>query len=668
MKSFALLIAMGVAGVANAAPPAASVDTLAKDYLRLSLAMGPHDAAYVDAYYGPKELQEQAEKAGLSVDAIKAQALALQASLAQQPVPKDEMDALRLRFLQKQTVAMLGRIDVVQGKKLPFDEETARLYDIVAPHHDRAHFEAILRKIDALLPGPGTTAERVVAFRDQFIIPRDKLEKVFKAAIAGCREQTLKHLTLPANESFDLEFVTNKPWGGYNWYKGNYHSLIQVNVELPIYIDRAIDIGCHEGYPGHHVYNMLLEQHLVNERKWLEYSVYPLFSPQSLIAEGSANYGVELAFPPAERRRFEREVLYPAAGLDPALVEKFEALAKLSGELSYAGNESAREYLDGRMTREQAIAWLVEVGLSRPDKAAQQTKFYDGYRSYVINYNVGKDLVKNYVEREGNDEATRWKAFEKILSSPRLPGDLNALPLDKVVVALPQKAGIFVHERSRVGTPEVREGVDADYGVPSKSGDPWIRVTIVPDARVDDASAVAAQAQALEAQVRGNRAYAKLQAKPAVPITVDAPALPSLYANGRIGATRGWQPPVSVGSRQAFTYMDRDGQLTRDVGLVFHRHMADITLRVRVAADDMGEAEFQALADAAAREIVPRLDIRNFGECPGGVRESNCAPDEASAPDAAPVSGVQHTLVYPLVPEPGGCRRNGVVLASCTGG
>jgi hypothetical protein len=106
--------------------------------------------------------------------------------------------------------------------------------------------------------------ERVAAFREQFIIPRDKLEPVFKAAIAGCREQTLKHVKLPANESFDLEFVTNKPWGGYNWYKGNYHSLIQVNVELPIYIDRAIDIGCHEGYPGHHVYNMLLEQHLVN--------------------------------------------------------------------------------------------------------------------------------------------------------------------------------------------------------------------------------------------------------------------------------------------------------------------------------------------------------------------------------------------------------------------
>ena len=36
-----------------------------------------------------------------------------------------------------------------------------------------------------------------------------------------------------------------------------------MNTDLPIYIDRAIDLACHEGYPGHHVYNVLLEKNLV---------------------------------------------------------------------------------------------------------------------------------------------------------------------------------------------------------------------------------------------------------------------------------------------------------------------------------------------------------------------------------------------------------------------
>ena len=106
-----------------------------------------------------------------------------------------------------------------------------------------------------------------------------------------------QHVELPPDESFTVEYVTNKSWSGYNWYQGNFRSLIQVNTDLPIYIDRAIDLACHEGYPGHHVYNALLEKRLVRDRGWVESSVYALFSPQSLIAEGTANYGIEVTFP-----------------------------------------------------------------------------------------------------------------------------------------------------------------------------------------------------------------------------------------------------------------------------------------------------------------------------------------------------------------------------------
>ena len=114
---------------------------------------------------------------------------------------------------------------------------------------------------------------------------------------------------------FDLGFVTGKSWSGYNYYKGGYRSRIEVNTDLPIRISRAVDLGCHEGYPGHHVLNTLLEQHLAKGRGWIEYSVYPLYSPQSLLAEGSANYGIELAFPGREKLAYEVKALYPLAGL-----------------------------------------------------------------------------------------------------------------------------------------------------------------------------------------------------------------------------------------------------------------------------------------------------------------------------------------------------------------
>ncbi len=87
-------------------------------------------------------------------------------------------------------------------------------------------------------------------------------------------------------------------------------------------------------------------------------------------------------------------------------------------KLNYAGNEAARDYLDGRINREGAVQWLVDYSLTSPERAAQRTEFFDAYRSYVINYNLGKDLVREYIERDGADQAERWRRFEALLSSP----------------------------------------------------------------------------------------------------------------------------------------------------------------------------------------------------------------------------------------------------------
>ena len=179
-----------------------------------------------------------------------------------------------------------------------------------------ARFEEVQARLETLVPGPGPLLARIDALRDTMVIPRDKLDAVFAAAIKECRARTLAHLTLPEGESFTVEYVTSQPWGAYNWYKGDYRSVIQVNTDLPIYIDRAVDLACHEGYPGHHVMGVLVEQRLVRERGFQEMTVLPLYSPTGLIAEGSANYGIELAFPGDARVAFEREVLVPLAGLD----------------------------------------------------------------------------------------------------------------------------------------------------------------------------------------------------------------------------------------------------------------------------------------------------------------------------------------------------------------
>ena len=40
------------------------------------------------------------------------------------------------------------------------------------------------------------------------------------AAIAECRRRTAAHIDLPADETFSMELVKDKPWGAYNYYLG----------------------------------------------------------------------------------------------------------------------------------------------------------------------------------------------------------------------------------------------------------------------------------------------------------------------------------------------------------------------------------------------------------------------------------------------------------------
>ena len=409
---------------------ASSMNRIAESYVKLALAVGQHDPMYVDAYYGPEAWQVAAKEEKKPLAAIENDTKPLIAELLRLDVAREEeLVQLRRRFLVRQLESLVTRVHMLEGAKLTFDEESKALFDAVAPHYGEDHFKERLARIDSLVPpGDGSLAERLERYKKDFIIPKDKLDTVFAAAIGEARRRTKRHITLPANESFDVEYVTNKSWGAYNWYKGDNHSVIQINMDLPKYIDSAVGLACHEGYPGHHVQNVLAEMHLAKERGWIEFTVSPLFSPLSPINEGGANFGIEVAFPGEERLAFEREVLYPLAGLDPAKAQSYAAIQKLARELSYAQNEAARRYLNGEITAEEAAQWLSAYALMSPERARKLVTFFDQYRSYVINYNVGYDLVKEYIEGRGgtaDQPERRWEEFTALLSSPRIPSGLR---------------------------------------------------------------------------------------------------------------------------------------------------------------------------------------------------------------------------------------------------
>jgi hypothetical protein len=293
------LIAAAIAVIAIASCGTGTVDRLntvdgvAESYVKLTLELGLYDPDYVDAYCGPPEWRPAPLDSGNSIVFPRERLLRAADELIYQldAIDKGRLEDLelrRIRFLREHIASARARIELVGGVKMSFDEESRALYDAVAPRCDADTLEAALRELELLIPGTGDLAGRVEAYRSQFVVPEERIDTVFTTAIAEARKRTIEHIPLPEGESFDVEYVTEASWGAYNWYKGNLRSLIQVNTGLPFRISSPLGLACHEGYPGHHVQNVLVEKNMLIDREWIEYSVQPLFCPQAVLNEGGA--------------------------------------------------------------------------------------------------------------------------------------------------------------------------------------------------------------------------------------------------------------------------------------------------------------------------------------------------------------------------------------------
>ena len=404
--------------------PAANLDTYAETYVKLALALGVHDEYYVDAYFGPEEWREQATSEAKSLEDIIAAASSVAAEVRALDVDGDDyLQRVRQDFLASHLESMAAVASMRNGEQFSFDEESERVYGFVAPSFPVEHYDAVSAEIDALLPGEEPLHQRIYDFNLQFRIPPENVEAVILAGIAECKERTKANMELPEGEAFVFELVSGNPWGAYNWYQGGYQGLIQVESSRPISIYAAPTYGCHEGYPGHHTYSSLLDKNYRNDRGWVEFSIFPLFSPMGIIFEGSGDLAENVAFPGESKTDFLRDVILPIAGLDEADFETKSQLSTLLNKSRYAGIEAARNYLDGTWDREQTTEWLVNYNFIPPENIDSWFGFTDRYRAYRINYVLGQDLVTDYVRRENPDGSPEgdWQALDKLLSYPPAP-------------------------------------------------------------------------------------------------------------------------------------------------------------------------------------------------------------------------------------------------------
>jgi hypothetical protein len=395
----------------------------AQQYVKLGLELGEYDKDYVDAYLGPDEWKKNAKQQLRSKQQLAIDISQLLQNLENLNIANQDLK-LRHKALFRNIRAMDVRARMLNGEKFSFAEEARLIYDVQIPQYDFTKFDHALSEINKLVPGEGDLALRVDTFRNRIAVAEEKVADVVNLAIAEFKNRSDSYISLPSNERFDLEYVTGKSWSGYNWYQGDNKSLLQINQDFPMQIDRAIGLGCHEGYPGHHVWNVLIENNLLGKNDWIEFSIFPLFSPYALIAEGSANYGVDLAFPDNQKVVYERDVLFPLAGLDPTTAEVLEKLNDLKDRLSHSITATAQLYLNGEISREQAIEKRRKYSLVSQAKAEQSVRFIEQYRAYVLNYNVGKDIVSAYINKQSQDQAGKWQAFERMLTELSTASDM----------------------------------------------------------------------------------------------------------------------------------------------------------------------------------------------------------------------------------------------------
>lgn len=385
--------------------PRASADAVleaqARRYVSLGLALRAISAEDVDGYFGPEGLDADP-------DVVSAAALGVRLDRLAGALAADALSARGAALLARvgHLRALLGVIEAPGS--LDFDTEGAQIFGVTPVVRDGAADAASVRALEALLPGPGSLADRVVDFRGRYRIAPDRRRAVFGRALAECRARTLAHWRLPAGERLDVEWTRKVP-AAWHRFQGQSYSRLQINPDAVADPASAIDVACHEGYPGHHAQFVLMEARAGGLN--IEDTLVLLRSPEAALREGAANYGVELAFAMAERQAFLRDVLFPMAGFAPDEAAKFAQVHRLVGQLSGAVLPILRDYRDGKLRGERVRAALLDEALISSPEAL--LGFFDSYGALVLGYTVAADRVRARVERADD----RWAALAQIVAT-----------------------------------------------------------------------------------------------------------------------------------------------------------------------------------------------------------------------------------------------------------
>jgi hypothetical protein len=357
------------------------LDAIAEDYVRTTLRLAQHDPTLVEDWRGP-----QAWRPGPRVPVAELQPgidrLVHDLERAAIDIGSSREYA-RVHYLLGQARALQFAAARQRGRAASIDDQAREEFGVTFPPFDRAAAERARTALSQTLPGVGALKDRLLAHRQHTEVPANRRQEVLIEALASCRRATAAVLNLPPDESVSLVLGDPPLFDAFARYRGNHRTEIEISGG-PIDSARAHRLACHEGYPGHHVQQLLIDR-LYGERQWPELLLTPAFGPHLLYLEGAAEAGADL-------------------------VLEYTPVDRLVQDLLPVVTDVARQYLDGALSRESAVERLAhEALLPNPDG---MLAFIEQRRARALVYVEGRRLV--YEKLQTKNLAGLYQAFRSV--------------------------------------------------------------------------------------------------------------------------------------------------------------------------------------------------------------------------------------------------------------
>ena len=198
-----------------------------------------------------------------------------------------------------------------------------------------------------------------------------------------------------------------------------------VSTVIPADVDRLLQLSCHEAYPGHHTNYAMLDDHLWRGKGWPELRSSLNLEPQFAVSDAISEYGVGMVFPLDDRLKFEREVLYPLAGLTMQDETSWRAYISARSSILGATSTVIRDYLDKKIDADSAKKLSMRYRLMNPRSAEQLLKMVDAIGTDIIASDQGWEAVDRAFRGKPLDE--QWRLLRRMEEEPMLLDDVRAL-------------------------------------------------------------------------------------------------------------------------------------------------------------------------------------------------------------------------------------------------